>query len=281
MNQQLWCWSPWQTLAGCWRGNKIPSQHGLYRLRFCLIAPRSRRAYVQVVYIGQTGDLRERMSMLDGIWKPDPPFKTPHVAAQALWSIRQRARLEQISLVFEVSVAPLPASVSERLRRGYECVAIGLHRQRFGGSPFANHSRLPVGFSASTYNNGPLKSYRGSPSPRRERYHLPSLAPAGPLECDVCSSGWCGHHWSPWANIQDIALPKTTVGLYRLRAAHSTNSLLFVGSGKVRDRLKAYQSGGVVECSWSLKGSWEPGYQEYVDDLIASHVLVTGNIPSL
>jgi hypothetical protein len=66
-------------------------------------------------YIGQTGgSLRKRLAMLAGVYASEMPYGDFHVAAPALWALRESLRCE-----FEVSVAPLqgPAPVRKAWRR--------------------------------------------------------------------------------------------------------------------------------------------------------------------
>src|SRR5437660_7809666 len=114
-------WSAWQTLEGCWRGPTMPAQAGLYRIRLSLFLPSSTYCHRQVVYIGQSGNVRARMGMLAGIYQSEMPFKTPHVAAPMLWALRHRIRLEHIAHVFEVSMIELSKDVPKQIRLGYEC----------------------------------------------------------------------------------------------------------------------------------------------------------------
>jgi hypothetical protein len=78
-------WSAWQPLLGCWRGGKVPSQPGLYRIR--------RTGREDLDYLGQTGigtmTLRKRLGMLKGIYGATMPYRAPHTAGPALSRARQ------------------------------------------------------------------------------------------------------------------------------------------------------------------------------------------------
>lgn len=285
LHQRLVCgcgWTPWQPLEQCWQGQRIPTTSGLYRVRFLLMSA-GEPVYCEVIYMGQSRNLHDRLEMMADVFRhKGMPFKTPHVAGPFLWALRHRARLERIALMFEVSIVPLDEKrVPKALRLGYEVLSIALHRQIYGRSPASNYSKIIDGYVSSTYNTGPEKSYRGVPSPQREKSHLPSLVPAGPLlEEAPTSRQWCGHQWSDWIAAPSVALSKGLVGLYRIRFGEQDDTLLlFIGSGKLRDRLNHYRQQAAIVCSWAIKPPCEQGYQEYVDDAIASHVLATSHPP--
>ncbi len=76
--------SPWLPLNGCWRGNQIPAEPGLYRVR--------RAGRPDLDYIGQTGKggmtLRKRLAMQRGVYADEMPYTGPHTAAPTLWAMR-------------------------------------------------------------------------------------------------------------------------------------------------------------------------------------------------
>jgi hypothetical protein len=268
-------WLEWQRLLDCVRGTNIPTLSGLYRVRCVLSLEQS--TYAQVLYIGQSSNLRVRVGMFADVFQTDMPYRTPHVAGPGLWSLLHRARLEQREIALHVSVFPLGEAISKSLRLGYEALAIGLHRQHFSRSPVFNYSRMLRGYVSSSYNTGPEKSYRGMPSPLRDKTHLPSLIPSAPIvPVDIpTSQNWCGHKWSEWVDVRSATPPKDGIGLYRIRSQCEA-TLLYVGSGKLRERLKSYRrqtTQATLECSWAFKPLCMQGYQEYVDDAIAAHML--------
>lgn len=71
-------WTGWSELERCGRGKTVENGPGLYRLQ--LIASNLQ----EVVYIGQSGNLRTRMSMLNGIFAKEMPYRSPHVAGPPL-----------------------------------------------------------------------------------------------------------------------------------------------------------------------------------------------------
>lgn len=274
-------WLHWQPLQECLRGAAIAATSGLYRIR-CVLTLET-MLYTQVLYIGQSSDLHVRLGMLADVFRSDMPYRTPHVAGPGLWSLLHHARLEHRKLALEASVLPLGEAISKAERLGYEALAIGVHRQHYGTSPAFNCGKMLRGYVLSSYNTGPEKSYRGTPSPLRDKSHLPSLAPAGPLVSrgGLMGRNWCGHRWSDWVAAPSIELAKGNVGLYRIRfSTECEGALLYVGAGKLRDRLKQYRQQKALECSWAVKSACAQGYQEYVDDAIASHVLATSLPPA-
>jgi hypothetical protein len=281
-------WSPWQPLLSCWRGEKIPPQPGLYRVR--------RESRSDIDYIGQTGagtmTLRARLGMLRGIYATEMPYRAPHTAGPALWAL-----LHGGGVPFEVSVAVVQGT--DPWRKGLEALAISLYRHEHGRSPTINFGRMPPGYRASSSNDTRLarlgKRFRGGPCEDRDESHAPGLPPAGPLDGDPQGPDWCGHAWSAWRSVSSPDLPGAVgEGLYRLRSPDQSG-LLYVGQGKVAARLAAHlkktlrpghRQGGIfgtgegLECSWVLGDRWMPHQRlELENDLIAAHLLVTGKVP--
>ena len=83
-------WSNWLPHLGCWRGDRVPTEPGLYRLR--------RVGQTSLDYLGQTGSgtmgLRKRLAMQAGVYADDMPYTDPHTAAPALWALRKLTGLE-------------------------------------------------------------------------------------------------------------------------------------------------------------------------------------------
>jgi hypothetical protein len=179
-----------------------------------------------------------------------------------------------------------------------EALVIGLHRQEYGRSPTVNFGRMPAVYRMSSGNNvrlaGAGKRFRGGKASRRDERHLPSLAP---LTGDVQGHGWCSHHWTPWTPVEQALrqIPATALGLYRIRNPQ-WRGLLYIGQGRIRDRLAAHllktrepeHSQGKIfgeparlECSWAANDKWH-GYQrlELENDLIAAHMLHRAKVPS-
>lgn len=285
---QLLDWSPWLPLEGAWLGPSVPSTPGLYRIRH-LGEP-------ALDYLGQTGagtmTLKKRLGMLRGVYGEQMPYRDPHTAAPALWALRQLTERP-----YEVSVVSIEGSTP--WRKGLEALAIGLYRQEHRRSPTVNFGRMPEGYRMSSGNNLGLvragRLYRGGATLEQLASHAPSLAPVGTLTGDPHGPDWCGHNWSGWAPVsqalRDVAVG--SAGLYRLRDPRNPG-LLYVGQGKVRQRLAAHLGKGAIagnaqgvlfgagrlECSWVLDDSWLVHQRlELENDLIAAHVLATQTVP--
>jgi len=138
----LLTWSPWQPLLECWKGDRVPRQPGLYRIR--------RIGHSDIDYIGQTGigtmHLRSRLAMLKGIYGDVMPYNDPHTAGPALWAMRQKT-----GEAYEVSVVPVEGSTP--WRKGMESLTIGLYRQEQKRSPTFNFGRMPSGYRKSSGNS--------------------------------------------------------------------------------------------------------------------------------
>jgi hypothetical protein len=286
----LLVWSPWQPHEGCWLGTSLPNAPGLYRIR--------REGRRDLDYIGQTGSgsmtLRKRQAMLKAIYGPEMPYRDPHTVGPALWALRHSSGSS-----FEVSVAVIEGTTP--WRKGLEGVAIARYRQDHGASPNVNFGRMPAGYRMSSGNNARLvatgKRFRGGPVDVADASHLPSIAPAGPLDGDPMGEKWCGHHWSFWKPILEVmaGLPAQSYGLYRIRRSGS-GALLYIGEGKIRERLGAHvlkarvpnhrQSAffadpGTLETSIVISDAWYTHQRlELETDLIAAHVLTTGMTPA-
>lgn len=282
-------WSDYQPLLGCWKGDGIPAEPGLYRIR--------RRGRKDIDYVGQTGagtmTLRRRLAMLKGIYGEPMPYNDPHTAGPALWALRQARGSE-----FEVAVVTV--SGSTQWRKGLEALAISLYRQEHGKSPTVNFGRMPHGYRKSSGNNSKLvkagKRFRGGPTTEQDDRHLPGIAPVAPLAGDAQALDWCGHDWSKWcaATIAKREIGITHSGLYRIRASGQT-SLLYVGQGKVGARIDAHlkkiakpnhEQGKIfgradrLEVSWVLNDDWYDHQRlELENDLIAAHLLAVGEVP--
>jgi hypothetical protein len=287
--QQLAYWSDWQPLYECWRGNRIPSLPGLYRIR--------RAGQQELAYIGQTGSggmtLKKRMAMLRGIYAVEMPYRDPHTAAPALWSIRHAEGCD-----FEVSV--LPGQWSTPWRKGLEALSISLYRHVYQKSPEVNFGRMPAGYQMSTANNAHLKSsgkrYKGGSTQTLDKSHVLGIQPIGSLISVPNAKNWAGHQWTDWASAEKaLGIPKASQGLYRIRSQGNEN-LIYIGQGILQCRLKAHLSKIVrakraqdliflkarpLEFSWVINPIWKEHHRlELENDLIASHLLMTEQLPS-
>jgi hypothetical protein len=229
-------WTDWQPLFKVGRNKNIPSDAGLYRIR--------RVGHPHLDYIGQTGmGLRQRLGMLSGVYKDFMPYNDPHTAGPALWALK---RLEDCE--YEASVAVM-SDLSTPQRKAQECVAIARHRQDYGHSPTFNFGRMPPGYSKSTGNTRALaargKRHRGGPTDETLACHIPGRAPDGPLEGDAGVDDLLGLGWSGWGAVDGVIddLAGSEVGLYLLRR-RGADELLYIGEGKIRDRVNAHLKKG-------------------------------------
>jgi len=288
--EQIFSWSSWQPLNGCWRGLLIPNQPGLYRMR--------RVNRDDLDYIGQTGEgtmtLKKRLGMLRGVYNEEMPYRDPHTAAPALWALRHSSNCE-----FEVSVLPVQGTTS--WRKGLEALAISLYRQKYSQSPTVNFGRMPVGYRMSTSNNSKLvqagKRLRGGLISEPEQSHLLGISPVGELQKDLQSNHWCGHQWSDWVPLTKAgltSLANNSLGLYRIRSCNQPE-LLYIGQGIIKARLAnhldkaqnpkteqghVFANAGILECSWVINNSWVHHQRlELENDLIAAHLLFIETAP--
>lgn len=265
-------WTPWQPLEKCWLGRCLPPDPGLYRIQ--LVNGEDAR----MAYIGQSGrSLKDRLSGLRGIYEEHMPYKAPHTVGPALWAWRQKRPLSH----FEVAVAPIP-DLPTVMRLGLECLALAWYRQQNQQSPLCQFGRMPAGYTPSSGNDACLvaagKRVRGGPTTQELECHRPGIAPTGPLIGDPHARDWCGHQWSPWLPLRTLR-PAGEDGLYRLRIP-DLDSLVFLGRGKLADRLKQFPLEEQVECSWVSNSQWYAHQRlELVTDLIGAHVLTTTTIP--
>lgn len=105
------------------------------------------------------------------------PYRDPHVAASALWGLRESLRCE-----CEVSIAPLEGPVP--VRKAWEAVAIALYRQEHGKSPTVSFGRGPDGYRLSSHNSAKIvaagKRFRGGNVTRSWRA---TSRASRPLDC--------------------------------------------------------------------------------------------------
>jgi hypothetical protein len=256
---------------------------GLYRLR---------RANDESVltYVGQTGrSLRGRLGQLNGVYRAEMPYRDPHTAAPALWALRDADGCD-----FEASVFEAPGTAPER--KALEATAITLYRMEFGRSPTANFGRMPPGYRISTGNNARLvnrgRRARGGPDPQAP-ITVDSVPVAGQLGTDPVSADWMNWAWTSWKPISEACQLAAGVGLYRVRSDGEAG-LAYVGQGIVASRLQAHQAKALGHShrqapyfSGDMAASWVPlpgvavrNILEHENDLIAAHVLATGQVPS-
>ena len=245
-------WHPWIPLENSWRGKQVPTCPGLYRI--LLLGER-----VQMAYIGQSSNLKERLSALKHIYGEETPLHIPHFAGPALW---QWHRYKPPSL-FEVSVAPFP-TVPKTLRLGLECLALALCQQEHHASPLANFGRT-LDEWCTLWNASPEQLEK-------------EVEPTGPLDGNPHARSWCGLDWTPWTPLHREHLPEEGLGLYRLRVV-GCDPLLYIGQGEIAARLKAYRSNLPLECSW-VSGNWTYHRRlELRSNAVGAHLLSLSTIP--
>ena len=283
-------WSPWYELRGASQNPEIPHHKGgLYRIR--------ERGSRILYYIGQTGSssrgLRGRMSNLQGAFKDHMPYRDPHTAAPALWV------QFHLGHILEVSICVIDSDT--QWRKGLEAVAISCYRQDHQSSPIFNFGRMPLGYEMPSGNNSKLKASgklsRGVKTAQRLTCHMSGRSPLGGLDHIVTDSAWCGHCWTSWCSAEGInELSNEAKGLYRIKAIDD-ESLLYIGEGKIKSRLKAHLdkinrpedvqgqifARSELQFSWVYTGEWkEHKHQrlELENDLIAAHLLSRGSVPA-
>jgi hypothetical protein len=180
-------------------------------------------------------------------------------------------------------------------RKGLEALALTLYRVDHGGSPTVNFGRIQSGYRNSSGNNVRLvasgKRFRGGPDPG-----VIATAEAvpvhGALEGDVTAPDWMGWEWSSWVPaVQSSGAPR--VGLYRLRVEGASSRLVYVGQGRIANRIRTHLAKALtvghpqarhfsqtLEVSWVGFGGLAVHLLEHENDLIASHVLTVGAPPT-
>lgn len=286
---ELLSWGDWRPLARASRDPAIPRTPGLYRIR--------RAGRGDIDYIGQTGKggmaLRSRLGMLRGVFAEDMPYRDPHTAGPALWALRQETGED-----FEVSVVSVEGSTP--WRKGLEALAIALYRQDYGRSPTVEFGRMPAGYRPSSMKGDRRlreagRVVRGGRSDELDVRHLPGLPPVAPLTGDPLAEDWGGHAWTPWSTLTHRAGPSQRgSGLYRIRG-RMAGLLMYIGQGKIPYRPLAHlaktrdpdheqgqllAAAAPLEWSWVIDDNWLPHQRlELENDLIAAHLLNTGDIP--
>ena len=157
---------------------------------------------------------------------------------------------------------------------------------------------MPAGFRISSANNARLVAaghrFRGGPTEETLACHLTGVRPRASLDPHVVTPAWAGHQWSPWHPLTATAIARVPAGtgLYRIRGR--TGGLLYIGEGRIRDRLRIHlrkliqhtPQGRVLVMNVPLEYStvfddWRPHQRlELETDLIAAHTLAFGAPPT-
>ena len=289
INEEL-IWTPWVNLFESWKNPIIPKKLGLYRIR--------RFNIDELDYIGQTSgknmDLRKRLGMLKGIFNDEMPYRDPHTVAPALWSLKNKYNCN-----FEVSVSPIENT--KTWIKGMEALALSLYRVEKNKSPNFNFGRMPLGYKMSSSNNSKLviagKRFRGGICEEKLLCHELGMKPSGDLVSNIIESSWCGLCWSEWSSLENTLaeIKDKSIGLYRIKKKNES-VLLYIGQGFIKDRLKNHSikhniSGhnqseifspiDELEFSWvTIDTKFSHHLLELENDLIASHILMTKQIPA-
>lgn len=269
-------WGGWLPLADRAARLLAPRVPGLYRVR--------RIGTSSLAYVGQSSNLRQRLSQLAVLYRDEIPFNDPHTAAPCLWVMRTVQ-----GAAFDLSVAEVPGDVVAL--KTAECVVVSQHRAEFGRSPVANFGRMPDGWIKSSGNNRRLAETGRLVRGRQDSRGVRSVDHAQVLDAsrDPTASDWAGLPWSPWGS---APLAEPVLGVYRIRRA-GENRLVYVGQGLVRSRLAAHIAksrladhrqhmafSGEIEWSWAtLPHCVSAQLLEVECDLIASHALSVGSAP--
>ena len=90
---------------------------------------------------------------------------------------------------------------------------------------------------------------------------------------------WLNLSWSEWVpGAVAHTVCGSAEGIYCISATERGTELLFIGQGKIAQRVAAYKKRPVF-CAWAV-GAWYPHQRlAIVTDLIASYVLQTGKVP--
>jgi hypothetical protein len=271
-------WSSWSNLSEP-QVTKAPRQPGLYRVRDAVTG--------EVLYVGETGaksGLQGRLSQLRTCNRSEIPYADPHTAAPALWAYQYETHHH-----LEVSFAVITGGV--QVRRMYEATVISQLRKQHQKSPLASFGRMPNGWVKSSANNGRLVA-------AGKRFHGFKDDSATRSKSQICildenqqslHLNWAGLQWSKWSD----QIPMNSVkGLYRISATQP-QELIYIGEGKIRDRLSAHKKksaiighrqstlfSGLLNFSWVETSDLDSTQrQEWENDLIASHAITTGTFP--
>lgn len=283
-------WTPWISLFESWKNPSIPKKLGLYRIR--------RTNSDELDYIGQTSgqnmDLRKRLGMLKGVFNNEMPYRDPHTVGPALWALKHKYNCD-----FEVSVAPIEDN--KVWIKGMEAVALSLYRSEKNKSPNFNFGRMPVGYKMSSSNNSKLvnagKRFRGGTCEESLLCHESGINPKGDLISNIVEKFWCGFYWSDWNSIDKTLseIKDKSIGLYRIKKRNAS-TLLYIGQGLIKERIKNHINKHIIsghrqseifspidelEFSWVIVDTkFSHHLLELENDLIASHIIMTKQIPA-
>ena len=263
-------WTAWSMLrAGKEEQKIVPVSQGVYRVR-----PFDKGF---LAYIGQTNNLKNRLSMLrSNCYWAEMPWNDPHTAAPNLWVWRQEEGWD-----YEVSVASTPGLTTQN-REGLECFLLWKYRFEKGESTICNHGRFHPDYIKSSDRG---KGKRGRKLSEEEDRN-PAWGPSHPSLKHVgvyASADWMGF---PWTEFEEFGVPivfPNEPGIYRI-IDPKTGELMYVGeTTNLRDRLGTHKRRFTdSRVSFSVVPRNMPHYQrlEIENDLIGQYYESTGKTPA-
>lgn len=272
-----WCgleWTEWVPLSELRISReKIPDAKGVYRVR--VIGEPS-----FLVYIGQTGRLRQRLAaeFAGGVLADEMPYNDPHTAAPNLWAWAREEGWE-----YECSAAPVGIPLREML--GLECFLLWQYRLEKGESTLCNHGRFHPKYSRSGNKSSGRRGRR-----LREGETSASWGESAPplrMKGDPTGGEWMGLSWSGWVRLDrpGIASAPASPGLYRILDADAAEGLAYIGeTGSLRARLSGYlRRMEGLKFSYAVLDAIVPHYQrlELENDLIGAYYAAKGTVPRL
>jgi len=221
-------WSDWMSLEGAHINSQSPKDHGVYRIRD--------HESGNILYVGETGNLRRRFSHLQKTFSAEIPYADPHTATPALW-----AYLRENDTTLDVSFIVIQGSRARRM--SVEAAYIAILRYQVSESPLANFGQMPNGWIKSSGNSSRLeelgKRFKGYPNPNAIR--TPSTPSILDLSNSCIGSNWGNLQWSKWEEFPRALPPESVTGLYRVRRPDA-EMLSYIGQGKILARIKAHSS---------------------------------------
>ncbi len=138
-----WCdlnWSEWLLFSENFRKSDTSKAPGIYKIKEITTG--------KLMYVGQTGNLRQRIGALrNNTLKDEAPWNDPHTAAPRLWSYTKEMQWSFASSVAE-------CSSEERARKMLECAVISACRSETEFSPICNFGRMHPKWSKPTNKKG-------------------------------------------------------------------------------------------------------------------------------
>ena len=268
-----WCdlnWTKWIKLKTRSQERKIiPLALGVYRVR-----PFNKNF---LAYIGQTNNLKRRISMLAlNSYKQEMPWNDPQPAAPNLWVWRQEQGWD-----YEVSVAATP-ELTRQNSEGLECMLLWKYRLERGESTLCNHGRFHPDYIKSSNRSKGQRGRKLNSSEPRNPAGGPSCPPLRPLNTHT-SSDWMELSWTAFKKLKTAGLLPDNPGVYKL-VDLANQELLYVGeTNNLRSRLNQHKR-KFLEAAFSYVNlSPEMFHYERLEmenDLVGYHYHMTGKSPT-